>query len=166
MKKKRKKKRKKHASQPTQQLQATEAFDGHTIAALRKKIALLKRAPKDFRDMTPFSPDWRKLTKEMGSEVEAEMTTWARGGVLTLAPINGIEQEVLNNVVGEHEVHDMATLCYLIRSVPSDVSFIYAPQFEDVTIKGLNQLCSRFKMHFRFKGQLLDGKGYPLGVVY
>lgn len=166
-----KKRRKKKTKGSTPGAPEQEAFDALAVRELRAKISLLKRVPKDFRDIVPYSPDWRALAKVMGPEAEAEMTTWARGGVLTLAPINAMEKEVLNNVVdGCVEIETMEDLSGLLDDLGSvllaHISFIYAPQFSSQAIKGLNWLCSHFGETYRFRGQLLGSDGKALGVVY
>ncbi len=137
------------------------------VARIKKQIKRLKQLPKDFRDMEVMGKDWRDFAEIMGPEKKNEMLLWAKGGVLCLAPTNELERKVLR-VFGElHEFdclppHPLETV--LMEMKEHNLSFVYASEWPKQVITGLNWLASHYSWNYRFKGQLLGGKGYPLGI--
>ncbi len=137
------------------------------VARIKKQIKRLKQLPKDFRDMEVMGKDWRDFAEIMGPEKKNEMLLWAKGGVLCLAPTNELERKVLT-VYGElqkfQRVGVFAFEDVLAEALELNVSFIYASEWPKQVITGLNWLASHYSWNYRFKGQLLGGKGYPLGI--
>ncbi len=147
-----------------------DLVDELEVGRLWKQIALLKRIPKDFRDMEVQGEDWRGFAEVMGSEKKVEMLKWAKGGVLCLEPINDLERKVLT-VYGE--IHELRELRNRPDFVLEDVlqamrinnySFVYASDWPKHVIVGMNWLAQHQGWKFRFKGQLLGDRGYPLGI--
>ncbi len=144
-----------------------QIVDELETAQLRKQLALLKRVPKDFRDMEVQCEDWRGFAEVMGPEKKTEMLKWAKGGVLCLAPINDLERKVLT-VYGElHEFQRVGVFALedvLAEVLELNASFIYASEWPKHVITSMNWLASHYGWGFRFKGQLLGEKGHPLGI--
>ena len=137
------------------------------VARIKKQIKRLKQLPKDFRDMEVMSKDWTDFAEIMGPEKKNEMLLWAKGGVLCLAPTNELERKVLT-VYGElHEFHvghpdDLEDA--LAEALELNASFIYASEWPKHVVTGMNWLASHYSWNYRFKGQLMGGKGHPLGI--
>lgn len=150
------KKQKKDTEEISEELQA---------AHLREQIKTLKKLPKNFRDLEVMSSGWQSFAEIMGPEKKAEMLQWAKGGVLCLVPPNELERKVLS-VFGTVSFFALEPLLedMLQRTVECNVSFIYASEWKKVAIAGLNWLASHYEWNFRFKGQLMNGRGMPLGI--
>ncbi len=137
------------------------------VKRLRKQIALLKRMPKNFRDMPVQGEDWRGFAEIMGPEKKDEMLKWAKGGVLCLIPLNDLERKVLS-VYGElHEFQRVGAFAFedvLAEALELNASFIYASEWPKHVVAGMDWLASYYEWNFRFKGQLLGEKGHPLGI--
>lgn len=156
-------KRKKAAKELS--VESQEVLEELEVAHLRKQLKQLKRLPKDFRDIEVMSDDWRSFASIMGTEKKKEMTEWSKGGVLCLIPPNALEKKVLT-VYGKVEVlPSVCSLENILYSVEQfNYSFVYASEWPKHAIAGLNWLASHYEWNFRFRGQLISGRGLPLGV--
>ncbi len=153
------------AKSKAQQEQTEVLAEELQVAHLRKQLAILKRLPKNFRDIEIGSSGWQSFAEIMGPEKKAEMLEWAKGGVLCLAPLNELERKVLT-VFGEISRLPLPTTLEFILSMARgrDVSFIYASEWPKHVIVAMNWLASQYEWNFRFKGQLMSGRGMPLGI--
>lgn len=159
--------------QPTPDEQ--DIIDELEVTRLQKQLAILKKLPKDFRDMEVMSSGWQSFAEIMGPEKKTEMLEWAKGGVLCLAPINDLERKVLagHGKVLEYKVLYSAKDILLEPAFLEDilataksckVSFIYALEWPKHVITSLNWLASHFGWNFRFLGQLKGEGGHALGL--
>ncbi len=150
---------------------------------LRRQIAMMKRLPKDFRDIT-LGTDWEAFAKITGRR--KEMDDWEHGPVLCLTKLNDSERNILgspNRLVvltkllhiteRELEEGDVAELTLsnwykvIEHAEARGCSWIYLPDEESVVVDALNVLFSRFGYNLRAKGQLIsEMTGKPVGVVY
>lgn len=153
-----------------QEVIAEEAMEQQERQALLRQIRLLKRLPKDFRDLDPGSPDWEAFANVTGRR--KEMEAWSGGPILCLAPLNKAEALVFR---GEKvidgttygEVWEKNFFRFLGYTEALEVSWLYLPDEETPVITALNLLLSRFGAGFRVKGQLLSERtGHPIGVVH
>lgn len=153
------------AKTKTKQQQTEEIAEELQIEHLRKQLRRLKKLPTDFRDMEVMGNDWQSFAEIMGREKKAEMLEWSKGGVLCLAPLNDMERKVLS-VFGE--LHELPSALFFDANLrlaqEYGVSFIYASEWPKHVISGMNWLASHFGWNFRFKGQLMSGRGMPLGI--
>lgn len=182
-----KRKSKKHE----QAVIATEAVQQQERLKLRRQIALMKRLPKDFRDIT-LGTDWEAFADITGRR--EEMDDWYHGPVLCLAPLNEHEKMILGSpnklmairtevstdsdgkyikvlfatAVSAKAVFDSNTWhCILSWAEKNNCSWIYLPDEETSIIEALNRLFSRFGFNIRAKGQLMsEHSGHPVGVVH
>ena len=146
--------------------QSQEIAEELEVPHLKKELKRLKSLPKDFRDIEVMSDSWQAFGRIMGPKKKAEMLKWSKGGVLCLAPLNGLERKVLSvfgEVVGWNlSPCDLSDV--LAEAVECNISFIYASEWPKHVIVGMNWLASHYGWNFRFKGQLMGGTGLPLGI--
>lgn len=156
------------AKSKVQQEQAEELVEELQVELLRKQLKTIKKLPSDFRDMEVMSDDWQSFAEIMGPEKKAEMLKWAKGGVLCLAPLNDLERRVLSGFGTLALIDEMNTPfsfeAVLLVVQKYNVSFIYASEWPKHVIAGMNWLASHYGWNFRFKGQLMSGRGMPLGI--
>jgi len=140
------------------------------VDELRKKIKLLRRLPKDFRDITVGSQDWLDFAKAMGPEKENEMHKWANGGVLSLAPLSHMEEVFFKDYEWVKVVEwddDWDSFFKTVSDAEADgASFVYAPQLPRGAVNGLNALASHCGLNLRFRAVLVDERGRRLGISW
>ncbi len=133
---------------------------------LKRQIALLKRLPKDFRDLDPGSPDW-----EAFAEITArrkEMEAWAAGPMYVFRPFNSHEAMVFKNeVIQSVLLWPLEGFKVLQAMSFCKASWLYLPDEELKVIIALNLVLSRCGVNFRARGQLLSERsGKPIGIVH
>ena len=161
---------KKHMKHHMSIVRELEEDEGHRLRRkLKKQIALLRRLPKDFRDMSPGSPDWEAFADITGRR--KEMEAWSSGPVLCLAEPNKEELLVLGkeNVrlfVGEWNfTKDWYGLLQAAKQ--QNYSWLYLPEEELIVITSLNVLLSRFEYNVRARGQIMSERtNKPIGVIH
>ena len=136
-----------------------------------QRIKALNRKYKSFHDMEIGGKDWEDYAKIMGAEKQSEMLKWAKGGVLCLAPLSRMEK-VFWHTYAQIEVREKCEWDWSWESFSAMVttmdtrhfSFIYAPNIPRSVIIALNWLLSESGLHIRFRAQLLNENGKPLGM--
>ena len=183
--------KRKHKKQGEQAQIVTEVSQQQQRLELRRQISLMKKLPKDFRDIT-LGTEWEAFADITGRR--KEMDDWDHGPILYLAPLNDHEKMILGSpnklmaiktetsVSGEYKSvkvlfatpstanarFDFTTWhCILSWAEKNKVSWIYLPDEELPVITALNVLFSRFGYNIRAKGQLIsEHTGHPVGVVH
>lgn len=139
---------------------------------LKRDILLLKRLPRDFRDIDPGSKSWEAFGRITGRC--EEMDAWERGTVLCLVQPSEAETRVLGPALYVYPVPtklDQGNWLPIIEAGNNkhmlNCSWIYLPEEEHKVIVALNILLSRFEYNIRAKGQILSERtGHPIGIVY
>ena len=148
-----------------------------TVRELRQAVKLLKRLPKDFRDIEIGSRDWEAFAKV--TDRRKEMEKWSSGPVLCLQEPNKAEEIILGkeNITLFRSRHapdwpstrfekEWATIIYSAE-FSRNCSWIYLPDEEPKVIAALNILLSRFEYNVRVRGQILSERtGRPIGIVH
>ncbi|KKN28903.1 hypothetical protein LCGC14_0849560 [marine sediment metagenome] len=166
---------KKKRSTKRQTIIATEVMEQQEHRKLKKALQLLKRLPKDFRDMSPGSPDWEAFADISGRRVE--MTEWSRGPVIYFGELNKLEKMVLGDpnplhqVIGRSSLGNTFTKLNWIEIINLAeriiASWIYLPNEEGTVIDALNLLLSRFDYKVRIKRQIKsEMSGKAIGTTY
>lgn len=162
---------------------ATEASQQQQRLSLRRQIILLKKLPKDFRDIT-LGTDWEAFADITGRR--KEMNDWWNGPILCIGILSKSEESILgspNRLIGAKELTKLTQTELetdsVLKLTPENwikvvqlaeemgCSWIYLPDEELPIITALNVLFSRFGFNIRAKGQLIsEHTGKPVGVVY
>lgn len=148
----------------------TQVADGESVRALKRKIKLLKRLPKDFRDLDPGSRDWEAFADI--TDRRKEMEDWANGPTLCLKEPNTAEKMILENIVWHinlDDILDMNTNWYTVieHACILKCSWIYLPDETFDVVAALNVILSRFGYNCRVRGQIKSERsGKPIGVVH
>jgi len=170
---------------------AAEVTEQQLRLKLRRQIALLKKLPEDFRDIT-LGTEWEAFAEATGRQ--KEMNDWWNGPVLILAPLNQSEKSILGSpnkllpiitatvrglqsvtvnvlsatvATANAQFNGSTWHCVLSWAAENNASWIYLPDEELPIITALNILFSRFGLNIRAKGQLIsEHTGQPVGVVY
>ncbi len=163
----------KRKSRVQQQAIAEETTEQQQRLKLTRQIALMKRLPKDFRDIT-LGTDWEAFADITGRR--KEMDAWYYGPVLYLAPLNESEKMILgspNKLVPywasglKVELSPENWIGIIKHAEDIDCSWIYLPDEETLVIEAFNTLFSRFGSKLRAKGRLMSAMtGKPVGVVH
>ena len=150
---------------------ATEAVEQQQRLSLKRQIAILRRLPKDFRDIDVGSRDWEAFADITGRR--AEMEAWSRGPVVYFGELNKHEKMILgspNKLVAITNFNFLGSsnwVAVITQAEHMKASWIYLPDEELPIITALNILFSRLGMNIRAKGQLMsEHTGRPVGVVY
>ena len=174
--------KRKHKKQGEQAQIATEVSQQQQRLELRRQISLMKKLPKDFRDIT-LGTEWEAFADITGRR--KEMDDWYHGPVLHLAPLNEHEKMILgspNKLIAAKELAPIAEyyrkdwdeklstwnwISIIQSAEEAKCSWIYLPDEELPVITALNVLFSRFGYNIRAKGQLIsEYSGKPVGVVH
>lgn len=150
---------------------AEEVAQQQQIRNLKRKIALLKRLPKDFRDLVPGTIEWEALAD--ASDRRKEMEAWAAGPVLCVGTLVDEDRRFFERA--GHEIGYTTSMGLSHESwIPlvqaagnGKYSWMYLPDEDKVFVSALNVLLSRFGYNVRARGQLMSERsGKPLGVVH
>ncbi len=145
-----------------------QPVEQETVRSLKQKIKLLKRLPKDFRDIDPGSSAWEAFAKVTNRR--KEMEKWAAGPVLCFGEPNEAEKMILSTI--RHFAGGL-TFCkadwfILLSACENDkIVWIYLPDETPEVVTALNVLLSRFEYNCRVRGQILSERsGKPIGIVH
>lgn len=174
---------KKRKSKHEQTVIATEVSQQQLRLKLLRQIALLKRLPKDFRDIT-LGTDWEAFADITGRR--EEMDRWYHGPIMCIGKLNQSEEAILgspNELVGlkmleklsptELEIGNVTELTsenwlkVIQLAEEMGCSWIYLPNEKSTVVDAFNIMFSRFGFNIRAKGQLIsEHTGKPVGVVH
>lgn len=150
-----------------------------TVSQLQWQIRRLKQLPNDFRDTLEDGTDWDDFAELTGKRTEME--TWLHGPVLFVVPLNEKEKIFFRSsrklmslsesyVCSEVEPAFVPSfeelLMFVLHAETAGYSFFYLPMFPYGVSKALNTMLSATGANLRIRAQLLDTRGYPLGVVH
>jgi len=160
-------KKRKHKAKEQAQI-VTEVSQQQQRLELRRQISLMKKLPKDFRDIT-LGTEWEAFADITGRR--KEMDDWDHGPVLYFGKLNKHEKMILGspNELIQHEASKLTQENFynIILYANTFASWIYLPDEELPVITALNVLFSRFGYNIRAKGQLIsEYSGKPVGVVH
>jgi len=161
---------KKHMKHHMSIVHELEEDEGHRLRRkLKKQIALLRRLPKDFRDMSPGSPDWEAFADITGRR--KEMEAWSSGPVLYVGKLNKEEELHFRDqrkvVQAEAAWTPTCWTGLLELADRCAFSWLYLPAEEPEFIDALNRILSRFGYSVRAMGQIMSERtNKPIGVVH